>query len=189
MKKIMLMAIVTATCSMQPVAAQETDALVSEARSTAMKLGKNLKMTLQSAMKSGGPVAALDACHSAAPGIADSVSQETGWSAGRTSLKERNPGNKPDEWELAVLNKFEERKKAGENPKTIEYSEVVELDGEKTFRFMKAIPTEKVCLNCHGGDNVKAEVNAKLKELYPEDRARGFKEGDLRGAFTLSKSL
>jgi hypothetical protein len=32
-------------------------------------------------------------------------------------------------------------------------------------------------------------VKAKLAELYPKDRATGFKEGDIRGAFTLTKTL
>lgn len=172
-----------------PVLAADEDPLVSEARQTAMKLGKQLKMTLQTAMKGGGPVAALNACNTAAPGIAMNVSAESGWQAGRTTLKERNPGNRPDAWELAVLEKFEQRKAAGESPKTLEYSETVMVDGQKTFRFMKAIPTGEVCLACHGGDNVKPELEARLKELYPDDKARGFNKGDLRGAFTLSKTL
>lgn len=184
MKKIIIATLVT--CLSTAAFADENTA---EARQTAMKLGKSLKMTLQSAMKAGGPVAALKACNTAAPGIAQKVSSESGWDAGRTSLKIRNAGNSPDEWEQAVLEKFEQRKAAGESPKTLEHSEVVDVNGQKTFRFMKAIPTGKVCLNCHGGDNVKAEVTAKLKELYPQDKARGYSVGDLRGAFTLSKKL
>lgn len=50
---------------------------------------------------------------------------------------------------------------------------------------MKAIPTAALCVKCHG-ESIEAEVEAKLKELYPNDQARGFKEGDLRGAFTLA---
>jgi hypothetical protein len=53
---------------------------------------------------------------------------------------------------------------------------------------MSAIPTKKICLECHGA-NLAPEVAARLDALYPEDRARGFKIGDIRGAFTLSKSL
>ncbi|RMG95091.1 MAG: DUF3365 domain-containing protein, partial [Candidatus Dadabacteria bacterium] len=30
---------------------------------------------------------------------------------------------------------------------------------------------------------------AKIRELYPEDRATGFRAGELRGAFTLSKPV
>jgi hypothetical protein len=44
-------------------------------------------------------------------------------------------------------------------------------------------------LNCHGGDNVKPPIIEKLAELYPDDMARGFSEGEMRGVFTLSKQL
>jgi hypothetical protein len=53
---------------------------------------------------------------------------------------------------------------------------------------MKAIPAGKACLKCHG-DGIDAEVVEKLDELYPEDKARDFKEGDIRGAFTFEKAL
>ncbi|MGD2119501.1 MAG: DUF3365 domain-containing protein [Chromatiales bacterium] len=159
-----------------------------QARALAMQLGKSLKTTLQSAMKNGGPVAAIEACNTSAPVIAEQISGESGWSVGRTSLKLRNRNNAPDAWEMAVLQQFEQRKAAGESPKTLEYSEVIEKDGVPSFRFMKAIPTAEVCLNCHGGA-VKDEVAAKLDQLYPGDQARGFQLGDLRGAFTLSKPL
>jgi hypothetical protein len=32
-------------------------------------------------------------------------------------------------------------------------------------------------------------VTAKLNELYPADKAIGYKEGDLRGAFVVVKNL
>jgi hypothetical protein len=71
----------------------------------------------------------------------------------------------------------------------LEHHEVVEQDGKKVFRWMKAIPTAKVCLNCHGGDTVAAPVEAKLKELYPTDQARGYSVGDIRGAFTITQPM
>ena len=90
----------------------------------------------------------------------------------------------PNDWQTRVLQEFEARKAAGESPKTLVYSEVV---GDE-HRFMKAIPTEAVCLNCHGVD-IKPEVQAKIDEFYPDDRAVGFEEGDLRGAFVAVRSL
>ena len=35
----------------------------------------------------------------------------------------------------------------------------------------------------------KTTTAAKLAKLYPKDKARGFKVGDLRGAFTMTKDL
>ena len=108
---------------------------------------------------------------------------------GRTSLKIRNSANAPDNWELAVLRQFEARKIQGEPADKLEFFAVIDDDkGQKTFRYMKAIPTVALCLNCHG-ETLSPEVAAKLKELYPNDQAHGFKEGDLRGAFTIAKPL
>ena len=105
------------------------------------------------------------------------------------SFKVRNPANAADNWELAVLKQFEARKTQGEPADKLEFFDVIDDDqGKKTFRYMKAIPTGALCLNCHG-EHIPPEVDAKLKELYPNDQARGFKEGDLRGAFTLAKPV
>jgi hypothetical protein len=160
-----------------------------EARAIAKAFGGALKGELQAALQSGGPVNAVDVCHSRAPAIARSLSEQYGWTVGRTSLKPRNPENAPDAWELAVLQDFEARKRAGEDPQALEHAEVVEQGGARLFRYMKAIPTAAVCLNCHGGDTVKPEVEAQILRYYPDDQARGFREGDLRGAFTMSTPL
>ncbi len=164
------------------------DPLLLEARQSAKALGGKLKGEVMKSMKAKGPVGTIDFCSKRAPKIAEEVSEQTGWQVGRTSLKYRNPGNKPDTWELAVLESFEQRKAAGEPAKTLEHGEVVAENGKKVYRYMKAIPTGKPCLSCHG-EKLKPEVAAALDQLYPGDNARGFKLGDIRGAFTLSKEL
>jgi len=155
-------------------------------REAVQKFSATLKEALQEAVKSGGPVNGIAVCHDKAGQIATDLSQQLGMTVGRTSLKVRNSTNAADDWELAVLKQFEARKAQGEPADKLEFFEVTDDQGKKTFRYMKAIPTGALCLNCHG-ENIKPEVDAKLKELYPNDQARGFKEGDLRGAFTLAK--
>ena len=49
---------------------------------------------------------------------------------------------------------------------------------------MKAIPTGKPCLTCHGAE-IKSNIVAKINELYPYDKAKNFKVGDIRGAFSV----
>ncbi len=172
-------------------AAGETsiDDRVKMSRQTAKQFMQSLKGELQAAMKAGGPVNALGVCHTKAMVITQQHSDAKGWRVARTSLKTRNPANAPDTWERSVLEKFEARKKAGEAPKTIEHHEVVEQGGKQVFRWMKAIPTQAVCLNCHGGDSVAPAVEAKLKQLYPMDQARGYAVGDIRGAFTITQPI
>jgi len=151
-----------------------------------------LKGELGKAMKAGGPIKAIEVCSKVAPGIAQAQSEKHGWKVGRTSLKLRNPANAPDEWETMVLKKFEERAAAGENPAKMAFFEVVEQDGAKSFRFMKAIgmpPLSKApCLKCHG-ENIDPNLAAKLDELYPNDQARGYKPGMIRGAFTITQPM
>jgi len=181
--------VLAAAIAVFPLAAQAGDAgaLKGEAMKVMMGFGGALKGELVGAMKKGGPVHAVGACNDKAPGIAKAKSTGN-WIVGRTALKLRSADNKPDAWEMKVLQSFEERKKKGENPAKIDFGEVVEQDGKKAYRFMKAIPTAEVCLNCHG-NRIKPEVTAKLDKLYPADKARGFKPGDIRGAFTLRKEL
>jgi len=147
-----------------------------------------LKGELQASMKAGGPTAAINMCKETAPVIAKNLSEKYGWTVARTSLKTRNPANAPDAWEKKVLQEFEARKAAGEDVKPMAYFEEVENNGVKSFRFMKAIPTAAPCLTCHG-DNIAPEVTAMLDASYPEDKARGFKAGDIRGAFTITQPI
>ena len=53
---------------------------------------------------------------------------------------------------------------------------------------MKAIPTAAVCLKCHGTE-LTADVVDALNNAYPEDKATGYQEGDIRGAFVVVKDL
>jgi hypothetical protein len=107
---------------------------------------------------------------------------------GRTTLKARSPGNAPDAWERAVLQDFEDRKAAGDDIASLEHHEIFESDGRREFRYMKAIPTNQLCLQCHG-KAIPPDVREKLDELYPDDRARGFAFGDIRGAFTVRQPM
>ncbi len=162
---------------------QRTDA----ARAAATEFGATLIGELQKAIAAGGAVNAIGVCNVVAPKIAADQSAERHMAIGRTSLKLRQPKNAPDDWELAQLKRFAERKAAGENPATIEVGAYAEKDGKRVFRYMKAIPTGALCLNCHG-TSLAPEVAAKLHELYPADAATGFNAGDLRGAFTITET-
>ena len=157
------------------------------ARAVATEFGMTLIGELQKAIAAGGPVNAIGVCNIIAPKIAADMSAEKKITIARTSLRLRQPNNKPDKWELRQLQSFEQRKAAGENPANIEFGEYVTTGSKTVFRYMKAIPTGEVCLNCHGG-TLAPEVTAKLKQLYPQDVATGYKIGDLRGAFTITES-
>lgn len=186
MKTISTMAAVLMTTAAFTLQAAELAPELTEARSLVKQFGTNLKAEVQKGMKEGGPVHTIDVCSKKAPGIAKEISDESGWAVARTSLKYRNPGNQPDEWEQEVLEQFEARKAAGEPVASLEFAEFVGSGEDRRFRYMKAIPTGEVCLNCHATE-IKPDVEAKIQEIYPADQARGFRKGDIRGAFSLSK--
>ena len=147
-----------------------------------------LQAELKNAMKHGGPVNAIGVCNTTAMPITESVSLERGLELSRVSLKNRNPANAPEEWQKEILESFENRRAAGEDPASLAWSGIAEVDGKQQFRFMKAIPTGALCLQCHG-TNISPEVKAKLAGLYPEDKAIDYSAGDIRGAFVVTRML
>lgn len=147
-----------------------------------------LKTELLTSMKSDGPLQAMDVCNTRAKAIGNEVSIEYGALLSRVSTRNRSPDNIPNDWQSIVLESFEDRKQAGETFDTLSWYETVETDSVREFRFMKAIPTGGLCLQCHGKDIIPA-VSEKLAELYPEDKATGFGLGDIRGAFVVTLPL
>lgn len=183
-----LLPVVVATLCTQPALAQDSAALQAEAQAAIKSLAQALNKEMKSAMQSDGPIAAINTCNTKALPLTADISEKQGLQVARTSLKYRNPSNAPDAWEQDVLARFEQRHAQGEDLKTLVYSEVIEEQGQRYFRLMKAIPVQERCETCHG-KKIAPELAGKLDELYPHDRARGFVRGDLRGAFTVKKAL
>ena len=156
-------------CAAAAAAGDETGRYVAQSRTVVDEFFTGLKGELGKSMKAGGPVSAIEVCNKVAPDMARELSAKHGVNVARTSLKTRNSANAPDDWEKVVLKTFEERLAGGEDPADMVYYEIVESDGRKNFRFMKAIgmpPLSRMpCLTCHG-ENIAPEVSAKLDELY-----------------------
>lgn len=178
--------------SLTPVSAlaQETTipALKAEATSLIQSYAGRMKAALTTAMTANGPLGALDVCHKEAPAIAADIAAASGWSVGRTSLKPRNDASAADTYEMKIMASFMARIAAGEKPEGLASAEIIEENGQKSFRFIKAIATAEQCLACHG-ESVAPDVKAKIGALYPNDQATGFKAGDMRGVFSLKKPL
>jgi hypothetical protein len=177
----------SSTQAATPAATDEVDkaALAEEAKGAIKALAGPLQAELKQALQNEGADGAVKVCSQIAPQLAQDVSAERGLSISRVSLKNRNPVmGEPSAWQAEVLRDFDARRQAGEDPATIAYSAVV---GDE-FRFMKAVPTAPVCLTCHGTD-LSPKVAAALEAVYPNDEATGYREGDIRGAFVVVKSL
>ncbi len=152
---------------------------------------KKLGGTLKKEMKAGGPEAAVKVCRNVAPNIANDISLKNGWQVTRVSNKPRNSMlSLPDSWEQTVLQNFKNRAAKGEKYSEMFQAEVVEEPAGKSFRYMKAIGVATQCLSCHGSsEQIPENMQAQFKDLYPHDKATGFKVGDLRGAVSIKQQL
>ena len=151
-----------------------------KAEEAIMVFQKALKGELMGAMQKGGPKAAVEICNEKAPQIAEKVGLEENVTISRTSLKVRNPDNLPSEWEKEILEDFEKRKSGGE---ALNAMSAYEYDGD-VFAYMKPIPMMGMCAACHG-TNVSKPLYEHISKFYPNDKAIGFKPGDIRGAFVV----
>ncbi len=163
-------------------------ALTLEARQLTKAYMKTLKKALRGSIIASGPAATINVCSVSAPAIERSLGSQHNWQISRTSTRIRNPNNRPDPWERRVLQNFASKIKQGAPVKGLEETAVINLNGRPTFRYMKAIPVGNVCLTCHGR-KISGSVATAINDRYPSDQAKGYRRGELRGAFTLYKYL
>ena len=166
-----------------PVAATTTSADPQARGQAAMKeFGDTLRTELRLAMGRDGADGAVAFCHDQAPVIAEQVMARHGVRLGRVAVpgRNRNPANAPAGWQGELLAGFQEAVDAGGAP---EAQVAVVRDGLPagvSLRMARGIRVEAACLMCHG-DNIAPPIAERLAALYPDDRATGFLEGDLRG--------
>lgn len=186
MRYILLLA--TLLAAMNVHAADETPWL-GEARQVASMVPPKLLQVLQAEIAQGGPASAVEVCREKAPAMAKAASEQTGWGIRRVSLRNRNPKAVPDAWERAALEDFDRRAAAGESPATLEKWDVVNTEGRRELRYMKALPVQPLCVSCHGPvDQLGPGVADKLKAHYPQDLGTGYAVGQIRGAITIRKA-
>lgn len=184
MRRLILSALLIAS----PFASADDVAWQAEARKVAVEVPPKLLATLSAAIEQGGPQGAIAVCRVEAPKLAKAASEQSGWTVRRVSLRPRNPKAEPDAWERAGLEDFDRRAAAGESPATLEKAEVVLEGGQKVQRYLRALPTQQLCLACHGASaSLSPAVAAQLRELYPADQAVGYRVGDIRGAMTMKR--
>ena len=147
-------------------------------------LGDSLTMNAQSTLLgfvssqigSNGFEGAVSYCNLHAVGKTDSLSNLHGAKISRVTDKARNKKNSATDEERSILDFFRSYPNAKDT--------LVEVDGQKTY-FKKIGIGMPTCLKCHG--NVETDIDKKalsvINEKYPDDEARNYKMGDLRGAW------
>ncbi len=142
--------------------------------STKKILGKNLKQSIAK----DGTVGALAFCNQNANPLTHQMEVKYNATIKRVSDKNRNPNNKANATELKHIETFKKQLKNGEEIKPI-----IEK-GKGEVHFYAPIKTNDLCLQCHG--KLTAEVQSKIKELYPDDLATGYEVNQVRGIWSIT---
>ncbi|MEQ8908904.1 MAG: DUF3365 domain-containing protein [Vicingaceae bacterium] len=144
---------------------------------TKAALGKNLMQ----AINQRGAAGAVEFCNLKALPITDSLAQMQNASIKRVSDQNRNPLNKANEAELAYIKEAKARIEQGKQNKP----QIKQVDGKWVGYY--PIMTNSMCLQCHGkaGEQIDPTTLAKIEEKYPEDKATGYSENQLRGIWVV----
>lgn len=131
-------------------------------------------------MKEGGVAQAIPYCHAHASEITKEYSNTYNVDIKRTSHKVRNEKNAPNPREKDIIQMY-----LAQTPK--DYKPVVEKNTDGSVQFYAPIVLQQKCTVCHGelGSTMVYATDSIVKKLYPNDQAIGFKEGDLRGIWSI----
>jgi hypothetical protein len=104
------------------------------------------------------------------------ISEKEGIIIRHAAKRYRNPKNAATPEEEALIARF------ASNKGLSEVQEDIKKDGKAYLRYTKPVYVEEACLACHGQ---KEKRPAFILEKYPDDRAYGFNNGDLRGIISV----
>ena len=144
---------------------------------------KELSSNLIEQMKLGGPTQAVPFCNVQAMPIINEMAEKFDVTIKRTSDKVRNSENKASERELEIIEEYKSLIKNGE-----ELTPIVEFDKNQKKHYYAPIKLNAKCLACHGelGNKLSVKTDSLVKSLYPNDKAIGYKDGDLRGVWSIT---
>ena len=144
---------------------------------------KALSEKLTQQMKLGGPVQAILFCNVEAIPLTKKLSEKYNVTIKRTSDKLRNQENNPTKRELEIINNY--HKLISEKK---EITPIVEVDSNNKKHYYAPIKLKSNCLGCHGKveEFVSVKTDSIIKSLYPNDKAIGYSEGDLRGIWSIT---
>lgn len=181
-----------AACRMEgapPGVAVEADsATLAHARQAAGSLGQQMLGALTAAMERGGPEEAIAFCADSAQ-LWSARHQAEGVAVRRTSLRIRNPANRPDSIERRILERLAAAHASNSLPQ--EYREtIVDESGTSWLQLVRPVVLQQPCLACHGDPaGFSEDVRRLLAARYPDDSATGYAVGDLRGMVSVRMAI
>ena len=157
---------------------------VMTAKMGALQLRKDVHTAVLQHAGTDGAASSLGWCVDSK--VVSEIRNLNGAVVGRSSLRLRNSDNVGPDWVQAWLESAGESKDTHVGSET----EVVSENGVETARFLKRLRVEKGCLACHGTpDDIDEATTKALAAKYPDDKAVGYVEGDLRGVVWAEKTV
>jgi hypothetical protein len=147
------------------------DSLITKGNDVSATLLQKLGGELKSHMQSEGAISALQFCSLNALTLTESIGHDSNTTLKRVSIKNRNPINAADSSEKIVLDKWDAMLKNNQP------LPVYEIEQKRYYK--PILINNEACLKCHG--NVEGDLAKAIHATYPEDKATGYKMGDLRG--------
>lgn len=162
---------------------KEKENYIIKGKEVAQTSFKEMRGQLVTQMKEGGPIQGIPFCNEQALPITRSLSDKFNVTIKRTSDKLRNQKNAPSERELEIIQNY--KNSLANNEQLVP---IVELDINNKKHFYTPILLKAECLICHGklNESINSETAALVKSLYPNDKATGYEEGDLRGIWSIT---
>ena len=137
---------------------------------------KNLVTNLTQKISEKGAENALEFCNVNAIPLTKQLEDQHNVMIKRVSDKNRNPDNVANETERKYIDFFKEQ---------LVLKQKLEAKFDNGV-FYAPITTNNMCLQCHGSEkDIKPETLAKIKSLYPHDKAIGYQENELRGLMVI----
>ncbi len=142
-----------------------------------------LSGNLKQQMFEGGTIQALGFCNTNAIPLSDSLSAVYEVNIQRVALDYRNPVNEAKNHDKDVFYNYSSDIEHG---KTVTPQLYKNAEGKTVF--YAPIILQGQCVVCHGEpyNQVDSSTFASIKQLYPNDLATGFSEGDLRGLWKIT---
>jgi len=157
---------------------------MAEGKKVAGEAFQVLSGQLMGAMAKGGPTHAIDFCSTRALGLTSAVGSSNRVGLQRVTHAARNPANLANPLEQELIARFQAEMRAGTNLPPVPPAPVIRTNasGARVF-YAPIVLSNPLCLQCHGapGREIASATAEAIGQKYPQDRATGFRMGDLRG--------
>ncbi|HEX2339485.1 MAG TPA: DUF3365 domain-containing protein [Vicinamibacterales bacterium] len=149
---------------------------IQQADMAIVELQTAVLLELRAKLARDGPTVLMKSCHLWGVAAAYRVERQEGIAVGRTSNRLRNPKNAPRSWAAPIVELYDDRRPPDVGGFVVDVDDRVGV--------LRPIYLQASCGACHGPlKTLDRRVRAELDELYPGDRAVGYRTGDLRGWF------